>query len=127
MRLARYLILSALLIVALTTAARAAAPLSPPSAVVALQPDPAYADSTLRGSATFSDPAGDFEGASTYRWRLNGAAVYSGTVPQSLLLPFDGNLLGTDGQPPAHSQGLAFVAGRFGNALRFEPIANSRG
>jgi len=97
---------------------------APPTASVVLRP--AYADTILRGSATFSDPDGDLEGVSTYRWLVNGGQVATGDVPQSMLLPLDGSLLSTDGQAPAQSQGLAFVAGRFGQAVQTSAAANSR-
>jgi len=84
-----------------------------------------YADTTLRGSATFSDPDGDLEGISTYRWLVNGTQVASGDVPQSLLLPLDGSLLTTDGEAPTASQGLTFVAGRFGQAVQTSAGAHS--
>lgn len=100
--------------------------LAPPTATVALQPVEAYADTALRGSATFSDPDGDLEGISTYRWLVNGSQVATGDVPQSMLLPLDGSLLSTDGQAPVQSQGLAFVAGRFGHAVQTSKAANSR-
>jgi hypothetical protein len=44
---------------------------APPTATVVLQR--AYTDSPLRGSATFSNPNGDLEGISTYRWLVNGS------------------------------------------------------
>jgi hypothetical protein len=97
---------------------------APPTASVVLRP--AYADTILRGSATFSDPDGDLEGVSTYRWLVNGGQVATGDVPQSMLLPLDGSLLSTDGQAPAQSQGLAFVSGRFGQAVQTNSGANSR-
>jgi hypothetical protein len=97
--------------------------LVPPTATVALQPIEAYADTILRGSATFSDPDGDLEGSSTYRWLVNGSQVATGDVPQSMLLPLDGSLLSTDSQTPAQSQGLAFFAGRFGQAMQISETA----
>ena len=86
----------------------------------------AYVDTTLRGSATFSDPVGILEGVSVYRWLINGTPVISETVPQSLLLPLDGSFRSTDGQPPTQSWGLSFVTGRFGQAVEFSKTANSR-
>lgn len=100
--------------------------LVPPTATVALQPAEAYVNSTLRGSAAFSDPDGDQEGISTYRWLVNGSQIASGDVPQSLLLPLDGSLLSTDGQAPTQSQGLTFVAGHFAQAVQTGEAANSR-
>lgn len=99
---------------------------APPVAAVTLQPVEAYVDSTLRGSGTFSDLDGDPEGTSTYRWLLNGGEIENDNVPQSLLLPLDGSLLSTDGQLPLQSQGLAFVAGRFGQAVQTSAAADSR-
>ena len=98
--------------------------LASPTATVVL--GPAYADTPLRGSGTFSDPDGDLEGISTYRWLVNGSQVATGDVPQSMLLPLDGSLLSTDGQAPVASQGMAFVAGRFGHALQTSAAADSR-
>jgi hypothetical protein len=97
--------------------------LVPPTATVALQPIEAYADTILRGSATFSDPDGDLEGSSTYRWLVNGSQVATGDVAQSMLLPLDKSLLSTDSQAPAQSQGLAFVTGRFGQAVQISETA----
>ncbi len=99
---------------------------SPPTATVVLQPVEAYTDSTLRGSATFRDPDGHREGISTYRWLINGNPIATGEVPQSLLLPLDNNLLSTDGEPPADSQGLLFVPGRFGQAVQTAAARHSR-
>jgi hypothetical protein len=93
---------------------------------VDLEPAEAYVDSTLRGSATYHDPDGDPEGVSTYRWLVDGAPIASGEVPQSLLLPLDGGLTSTDGQAPVQSQGLAFVAGRFGQAVGTSAASDSR-
>ncbi len=99
---------------------------SPPAATAALQPSEAYADVTLRGSATFDDPDGDSEGVSTYRWLVNGAEITAGDVPQSLLLPMDGSPLSSDGQAPTLTQGLAFVGGRFDQAVQTSEAADSR-
>jgi hypothetical protein len=100
--------------------------LAPPTATVALQPSEAYPDSTLRGSATFGDPDGDLEGASTYRWLVNSNQIAAGEVAQSLLLPLDGSLLTTDGQAPTQNDGLTFVAGRFGQAVQTSEDDDSR-
>ncbi len=99
---------------------------TPPTATVALQPSEAYADSILRGSASFNDLDDDPEGVSTYRWLINGGPLANGEVPQSLLLPLDDSLVSTDGQMPAQSQGLTFVAGRFGQAVQTGAVADSR-
>jgi hypothetical protein len=77
----------------------------------------AYASDPLRASAALSNPDTYREGINTYRWIVNGAPVAQGVVPQSLLLPLDGDLHGTNGQAPSHSQGLSFVAGLFGKSL----------
>jgi len=100
--------------------------LTPPTATVTLRPTVAYVNTTLRGSATFMDPDGNLEGASAYRWLINGTPVVSGIVPQSLLLPLDNSLRSIDGQMPTQSQGLSFVTGRFGQAVEFSKTANSR-
>jgi hypothetical protein len=100
--------------------------LAPPTATVALRPSEAYPDSTLRGSATFGDSDGDLEGASTYRWLVNGNQIAAGEVAQSLLLPLDGSLLTTDGQTPTQNDGLTFVAGRFGQAVQTSEDDDSR-
>ena len=99
---------------------------APPTATVALKPIEAYTDIALRGSATFSDPDADLEGISTYRWLVNGSQVTTGDVPQSMLLPLDRSLLSMDGQAPVQSQGLVFVAGRFGQAVQTSAAASSR-
>lgn len=96
-----------------------------PQAQAALQPVPFYGDGSLRGSAAYSDPEGDLEGASQYRWLVNGAFLTGGDIPQTLLLPLDGSLLSSDGEAPLESQGLAFAAGRFGQAVTFSPAAGS--
>ncbi len=100
--------------------------LAPPRATVTLRPVDAYVDSALRGSATFSDPDGNPEGISTFRWLINSNQIAVGDVPQSLLLPLDGSLLSTDGVAPAQKRGLTFVAGRFGQAVQTSEAANSR-
>ena len=100
--------------------------LAPPAAIAALHPADAYVDSTLRGNASYSDPDGDPEGISTYRWLVNGNEMATGEVPQSLLLLLDGSLLSTDGQAPAQNAGLAFVTGRFGQAVRTSEASDSR-
>ncbi len=97
-----------------------------PKTTVHLWPDPAISDLALFGSAPYSDPEGDPAGISTFRWLRNGILLESGFVPQSLLLPMDNNLLSTDGQSPAHSSGLNFVAGRFGQAVHFSVLADSK-
>jgi hypothetical protein len=102
------------------------APLPLPTATAVLQPTLVYPTSVLRGSAAFADPSGAAEGLSTFRWMLNGTVLSTGIVAQSLLLPLDGTLNSMDGQRPARSQGLAFVNGRFGQAVQFRPSARSR-
>lgn len=98
-----------------------------PAATVFLWPDPAYADLPVRGSASFFDSGGNFEGSSTYRWLVNGSGLTTGIVPQTLLLPMDGSLSSTDGQVPSvKSSDLSFSGGRFGQAVHFSRAANSR-
>ena len=117
------LLLCLLVLLGLTDSA-SSQPLAPPTTDVIL--GPAYAGGILRGSAAFSDPDGDLEGISAYRWLVNGGQVAAGEVPQSMLLPLDGDLLSSDSQAPVESQGLAFVAGRFGQALQTSAVAESR-
>ncbi len=101
-------------------------PAAPPTATVTLKPNPAYVDLPLRGSGTFSDPDGEGEGASRYRWLLDGTEVLSGTVPQSVLLSFDSGFAGADGSVPTRTRGVTLTAGRFGSAVVFSPSLNSR-
>jgi hypothetical protein len=107
-----------MLVMAALTTGRAVA--APPEAEVRLEPSHPYPDSILRGSAGFFDSDGDAEGASRYRW------LVSGTVPQTMQLPLDGDLLSTDGEAPLQSSGLAFSPGRYGQALQCSATARSR-
>lgn len=96
--------------------AAAASPAAPPSCAnptAALSPDYAYAV----GGAGFSDPDGDPENGSTFRWLAAGSPVASGPVAEGLLLHFDGTTTGANGEPPLSATGVGYAAGRFGQAL----------
>lgn len=84
---------------------------SAPTAV--LVPDYTYAV----GSAGFSDPDGDPENGSTFRWLANGATVATGPVAEGLLLHFENTTTGANGELPASASGVGYAAGRFGQAL----------
>lgn len=84
---------------------------SNPTAV--LLPDYTY----VVGSARFSDPDGDPENGSAFRWLANGSPVASGPVAEGLLLHFENTAAGANGETPASASGVGYAAGRFGQAL----------
>ncbi len=105
--------------------ASGSAPASPPicaNAATALTFDYRYAV----GSADFSDPDGDAESGSTYRWLVNGTPAAAGEVAEGLLLHFDGSLDGVNGETPDLAQGVAYAAGRWGSALALAPNGSLR-
>lgn len=79
----------------------------------ALLPDYSYAV----GSAGFSDPDGDPENGSAFRWLANGSSVAFGPVAEGLLLHFENTTSGANGETPASASGVGYAAGRFGQAL----------
>ncbi len=100
----------------LLTSPAAAAPAAPPvcaQPTAALLPDYTY---TI-GSAGFSDPDGDPERGSTFRWLADGSAVAAGPVAEGLLLHFDNTTAGANGETPAAASGVGYAPGRFGQAL----------
>lgn len=97
----------------------AAAPATPPActaATAALTPDYAY----VVGSAAFSDPDGDPEASSSFRWLADGAAAAAGPVAEELLLHFDDSTVGANGETPLAATGVSYTAGRFGQALALD-------
>lgn len=100
----------------LSNALLAASPAEPPTCTnptAALTADYAYAV----GSAGFSDPDGDPEDGSTFRWLANGSPIASGPVAEGLLLHFEGATIGANGETPLSATGVGYAAGRFGQAL----------
>lgn len=97
--------------VMLTTAAPAAPPTC--AATAARTPDFAY----IVGSATFSDPDGDPEADSSFRWLADGAVAAAGPAAEGLLLRFEESTAGANGENPLVASGVAYAAGRFGQAL----------
>ncbi len=96
-----------------------------PVAEVSLTPTPAYAGVDLRGSARFTDVDGNLEGASAYRWLIDGTPAQTGDLPQATILPMDGNLTAVDGRPPDNGTGVEFVGGLFGQAAQFRSALQS--
>ncbi len=91
-------------------------PAAPPTCsgpTAALLPDYSY----VVGSAGFSDPDGDPENGSTFRWLANGSPVASGPVAEGLLLHFENTAAGANGEIPAGASGVGYAPGRFGQAL----------
>ena len=78
------------------------------------------------GSADFSDPDGDSESGSAYRWLVDGAPAATGQVAEGLLLPFDGSPNGANGETPDQAQGLAYKVGKWGSALALTPEGSLR-
>lgn len=72
------------------------------------------------GSAGYSDPEGDPESGSTFRWLLDGTPLVSGTVAEGLLLHFDGSVDGANGEIPTSTLGVAYASGQWGQALALE-------
>ncbi|MCS7282354.1 MAG: carbohydrate binding domain-containing protein, partial [Anaerolineae bacterium] len=93
-------------------------PASPPtcSAAASLTPDYTY----IVGSAHFSDPDGDPEAGSRYRWLVNGAPITDTLVAEGILLNFDGSTTGASGETPTAAQGVAYVSGKWGQALALD-------
>ena len=61
----------------------------PPSAInLSISGNPEVGQ-TLTGNYTYSDPDGDLEGASTFRWLRDGAAITGATAISYLLQPID--------------------------------------
>jgi hypothetical protein len=120
-RLTHAILLACLVLTPLNAAAAASVARLPAEPVVEVHvaPSPAYAGVDLRGSAVFSDEAGNREGASTFQWMVNGTVVRSGELPQTTRLPMDGSLLSADGRQPVEDTGLEFVAGRYDEAVQF--------
>ena len=69
------------------------------------------------GSASFSDPDGDPESGSTFRWLADGVATASGPTAEGLLLRFENGTAGANGESPLAAAGVGYAAGRFGQAL----------
>ncbi|MBN1660078.1 MAG: carbohydrate binding domain-containing protein [Anaerolineae bacterium] len=91
-------------------------PAAPPAclgAMAALTFDYRYAT----GSAELSDPDGDAEAGSTYRWLVNGTETEAGEVGEGLLLHLDGVASGANGEAPDLAQGVGYQPGRWGQAL----------
>lgn len=82
-------------------------------AAIRFTPDYQYA----LGSARFLGQADEAESGSRFRWLTNGAALSAGFVAEDLLLNFDGEAAGANGEPPAAAQNLAYTPGRWGSAL----------
>ncbi|MCS6844743.1 MAG: carbohydrate binding domain-containing protein [Caldilineales bacterium] len=92
------------------------APAAPPTCsnpTAALLPDYSY----VVGSARFSDPDGDPENGSTFRWLANSSPVAAGPVSEGLLLHFENTAAGANGETPASASGVGYAPGRFGQAL----------
>jgi len=92
------------------------APAAPPTcygAAVSLSPDYSY----FMGSAGFADASGDAQSGSMFRWLTNGAPLAVGPVAEYLLLHFDGNANGVNGETPALAQNLAYAPGKWGSCL----------
>jgi hypothetical protein len=100
-----------------------------PTAEVSISPAPAYAGVDLRGSARIAaddrGPVGGREGASAFRWLVDGATVQIGQLPQTTILPMDGSLNSIAGQPPARSTAVEFAPGLYGDAAQFSSARQS--
>ncbi len=69
------------------------------------------------GSAAYSDPEGDPESGSAFRWLLDGAPWVTGAVSEGLLLHLDGSADGANGETPTQALGVAYAPGRWDQAL----------
>lgn len=69
------------------------------------------------GSADFSDPDGNAESGSRYRWLIGGTASISQPIAEGLLLHLDGSTQGTNGESPTLSKNFAYTTGKWGQAL----------
>ncbi len=78
-----------------------------------LTPDYTY----VVGSAAYSDPDGNPEWGSRYRWRINGTPITDTLVAEGILLHFDGSTTGANGETPTTVQNVAYAAGKWGQAL----------
>jgi hypothetical protein len=112
-KLAPLLLLLMLLRGQISEARPAAAPPACHSPTVAMTADYAY----VVGSAAFSDPDGDPEADSRYRWLVNGAPLTDTLVAEGILLNFDQSTAGGNGEAPTTAQNVAYVAGKWGDAL----------
>lgn len=91
-------------------------PAAPPACgnpTVKLAHDYAY----VIGSADFSDPDGDAESGSHYRWLIGGTVSISQAVAEGLLLHLDNAAGGANGESPTLAQNVAYTTGKWGQAL----------
>ena len=99
-------------VVCATNSARAAPPACS-GAAISLSSDYSW----FIGSAGFSDSSGDAESGSLFTWLTNGAPLATGPVAECLLLHFDGNVSGVNGQTPTLAQNIAYAPGEWGSCL----------
>lgn len=83
------------------------------STAIALTADYAF----VVGSASYSDPDGDPESGSRYRWLVNNTPLADTFVAEGILLNLDGSVIGANGEMPTVAQNVAYTAGRWGQAL----------
>ena len=91
--------------------AEAAAP-SCDGAEISLTPDCQF----FLGIARFLR-GGEAESGSAFRWLTNGAPQGSGAVMEDLLLHFDDDVTGANGEAPSTAQNIAYGTGKWGSAL----------
>ncbi len=94
------------------------------NAAIQVTSDYAYAI----GSTDFSDPDGDPETGSLFRWLKNGSIVISNTQPvsDSLLLHFDNTVTGANGETPGQATGVNYATGQWGQALALTSTGSLR-
>jgi len=69
------------------------------------------------GSAGFADDSGEAESGSLFCWLTNGVQLAVGPVAEDLLLHFDGNANGVNGETPTLSKNLFYATGKWGSCL----------
>ncbi|MDI6770841.1 MAG: putative glycoside hydrolase [Anaerolineales bacterium] len=79
----------------------------------------------LVGSAEFTDPEGDPESGSGYRWLIDGTPLTT-TQPlgEGLLLHFDASAAGANGEMPSLAEEVAYAPGKWGRALALPEAGN---
>ncbi|MGD0815280.1 MAG: LamG-like jellyroll fold domain-containing protein [Verrucomicrobiota bacterium] len=105
--------LSVLISVVCATNSARAAPPTCYGAAISLSSDYSW----FIGSAGFSDASGDAESGSLFGWVANGVPLATGPVAECLLLHFDGNVNGVNGQTPTLAQNIAYAPGKWGSCL----------